>query len=95
MASSLDLNPRKHWSGLAKKNMKYILSVFVLFVVCFPNCNGTKRQGRTFVKRLMKMDREPDFVILGEGVFSRERRAGGEVGIDPSVFYKMFNINLY
>ena len=81
--------------GLAKENMRYILLIFVLFVVCFPNCNGTNRQGRIFVKRLMKMDREPDLVILGEGVFSRERRAGGEVGIDPSVFSKMFNINLY
>ena len=41
--------------GPAKENMKYILLIFVLFVVCFPNCNETNRQGRTFVKRLMKL----------------------------------------
>ena len=79
---------------LAKENMKYISAIFVLCVVCFSNCNGTNRQGRTFVKRLMKLDREPELVILGEGVFSRERRVGGEVGIDQSFFSKIFNINL-
>ena len=81
--------------GIAKENMKYISAIFVLCVVCFSNCNATNRQGRTFVKRLMKLDKEPDLVLLGERVFSRERRGGGEVGIDPAIFSKFFNINLY
>ena len=81
--------------GIAKENMKYISAIFVLCVVCFSNCNGTNRQGRTFVKRLMKLDREPDLVILGQGVFNRERRGYGEVGIDPTIFSRIFNMNLY
>ena len=74
---------------LDRKNMKYILAIFVLCVVCFSNCNGTNKHGRTFVKRLMKLDKEPDLVILGQGVFTRERRGYGEVGIDPSIFSKI------
>ena len=56
--------------------MKLILFLIIVFGVSLQNCEGRQKRMGTFEKRLMKFEGDPEVLMIGDGLYTRDIRGG-------------------